>query len=38
MIEVSRDKPQQQSRESLYRREAAKDREYDSWADAVLSG
>jgi hypothetical protein len=38
MIEVSRAKPPQQSRESLYRREAARDREYDSWADAVLSG
>ena len=38
MIEVSRAKPQQRSRESLYRREAAKDREYDSWAEAVLDG
>ena len=38
MIEVSRAKPQQYSSESLYRREEAKDREYDSWAEAVLSG
>jgi hypothetical protein len=38
MIEVGRSKPQQQSRESLYRREEMKDREYDSWADGVLSG
>jgi len=37
LIEFSRAKPQQQSRESLYRREAAKDSEYDSWADAMLS-
>jgi len=37
MIESSRAAPKLQSRESLYRREAARDRAYDTWADQVLS-
>lgn len=37
MIEFSRAATKQQSREALNAREARRDREYDSWADAVLS-
>ena len=35
---LSRTQESRRGRESLYRREAQRDREYDSWAEALLSG
>ena len=38
MIEASRCTPKREGREALYRREAQREKQYDAYADEVLSG
>ena len=38
MIEASRGTPKREGREALYRREAQREKQYDAYADEVLSG